>query len=331
MAQHGSQKDLNQNYARIFNVFLLFLPTFVGQIIKMKQTRIVHISTLIAALILLAACHEMPRRIDNGRIVASVGETLLRLGEVKESLPEGVSGQDSLDFVSTYIDRWIARQVKVREAERRFSSSVGDVEAMVNDYRQSLLTHKLDQHYIDESRDTPFSEADILLFYNRNTDLFKLNESIVKGTIIKLPKSYNNINSLKTMMQKSDKDSRYNLLSICDRIEDGEVYELDLSWITYDKFIAHLPIVRDSGSGVYMKRSGVQTLSDNDFFYMFEIVGYRSEGYVAPLEVVKGEVERILTAQHHHELIRRHDQTLYNTAKRSGEIKIYIDESELEM
>lgn len=278
----------------------------------------------------MAGCQQMPRRVDDGRIVASVGNRALRLGEVKASLPLGVTGADSIDFVSLYIERWVARQVKVREAERIFSSSVGDIESMVSEYRHSLLTHKLDQYYINTSREEPFTESDIQLFYSRNMDLFRLDESIVKGTIIKIPRSYDGVERLRQMMQKSDRESRLNLLSICDRIEGAEVSDLYVQWVSYDDFIARLPIVRGAGSDLYMKRSGVQSLSDGDYSYLFEIEAYRSAGYVAPLEVAQVEVERILMMQHQRELIRKQEQKLYNVARRAGDINIYLEEERME-
>ncbi len=306
---------------------MLFLPTFVD-LRDMSIARIEHIIALLLVAVVFTSCHEGPLRIDNDRVVASVGDRALRLGEVRESLPYGVTGVDSVDFMTQYIERWLMRQVKVREAERIFSSSVDEIEALVKEYRQSLLIHKLDQYNINKSRDVPFAESDITIFYYHNTNIFKLSESIVKGTIIKIPKSYNDIKSLKSMMQRADKESRFNLLSICDRIEGGEVFDLDQNWITYDDFIAYLPIARNTESGVYMKRDGVQSLSDNDYNYLFEIVGYRSAGYIAPLETVTDEVKRILTTQHQHELIRSHDHSLYNMAKRMGDVKIHLDESE---
>ncbi len=279
--------------------------------------------------VIIVSCNGVPHRVDGGRVVASVGSRALRLGEVKASIPAGMTGGDSLDFVSLYIDRWVARQIKISEAERIFSSSVGDIEAMVSEYRQSLLTHKLDQHYIKESKEVPFEQTDIRLFYNRNSDLFRLNESIVKGTIIKIPNSYEDIKSLETMMRKSDQESRLNLLSMCDRIDGAQVEDLYVQWVDYDDFISRLPIVWGEGSDIYMKRRGVQILSDGYYTYFFEIVAYRSAGYTAPLEMVQQEVERILTTQYHQELIRQHDEKLYNVEKRSGEIKIYLKEGEL--
>ncbi len=265
----------------------------------------------------------MPQRIDDGRIVASVGDRVLRLGELKTLLPQGVEGQDSLDFATLSIDRWVMRQIKIAEAERIFSASVGDIEAMVRDYRQSLLTHRLDQYYIDESKESPFDESEIKLFYNRNQDHFILDKPYVKGVIVKIPESYREIKSLRAMMQKRDKDSRLNLFSICDRIEGCEVYDLNSYWIEYDKFLSHLPLVRGESTKVYMKRDGVQSLSDDSNIYLFEIEGYRSKGYVAPLEVVRGDVERILTTEYQQRLIREREQRLYNVAKRTHQIKIY--------
>jgi len=45
-----------------------------------------------------------------------------------------------------YIDRWVVKQLKLKEAEVLFSSSADDIDRMVEEYRQALLIRKLDQY-----------------------------------------------------------------------------------------------------------------------------------------------------------------------------------------
>lgn len=262
----------------------------------------------------------IPDRLDDGRVVASVGERVLRLRDVSSALPSGLSGADSLDFVDQYVDRWIARQVKVREAERIFSSSVGDIEAMVVAYRQALLMRKLDQYYLTTSTDELFTGRNVAEYYTHNMSSFKLKEAIVKGNILRIRNDESSIKSLTTMMKSTSEESRLNLVSMCDKSDKLSFTEQN-TWLEYDEFIAMLPIVKDKNRGVYMKRDGVQTVKDDTYTYLFEITAYRSAGYVAPLEMVDEQIRRILTSKYQQELIKEREEGLYRRAEIANIIK----------
>ncbi len=270
------------------------------------------------------ACQEMPHRLDDRRIIASVGEKSLHLGEMSDALPAGLCGDDSLDFVTQYVDRWVARQIKVIEAERIFSSSVSEVEAMVAAYRNSLLTRKLDQYYINSSTKHPFSENDIRDYYRNNMNSFRLDHTIVKGLIVLLPKSYEDVKGIERLVNSKKEEDQLNLLSLCERIEGAEIREFT-SWSKYDDFISVLPIVREGGSRQYLYHSGSQMLFDDSYNYLFRVDAYRSDGYVAPLEIATPAIKKILTAQHQQEIIRSNEERLYKNAKRNNAIKYHFD------
>lgn len=63
--------------------------------------------------------------------------------------------------MKVYIDRWVLKQLKLQEAETLFSSSAGDIDKMVEEYRQALLIRQLDQHYVDRSIDTVFTADEL--------------------------------------------------------------------------------------------------------------------------------------------------------------------------
>ncbi len=271
--------------------------------------------------LLVVSCVQMPHRLDSGRIVASVGGRTLRVGDVVSALPEGVGGADSLDFATLYVDRWIRRQVKVREAERIFSSSVSDIESLVASYRHSLLTRKLDEYYVSTSGEEPFSSKEVELYYRKNMNSFKLDRTIVKGRILIFANDHSESKQLTTLMGGKNEDQRLDLGSMCERLDDVVYRELTSSWVDYDTFIGMLPIVRDRGVTKYLHRNGVQSLSDGDNKYLFVIEAYRSAGYVAPLEIVEESIRHILTMQYHQELVRTREDQLYERAVESGVVK----------
>ncbi len=300
------------------------IATFVSYNWKMNLRQLIYV---LSVVLLLSSCQVIPDRLDDDQVVASVGDRFLRLREVSSALPESFSGRDSLDFVKQYVERWILRQVKVREAERIFSSSVSDIEAMVAAYRQALLMRKLDQYYISTSTDEPFDDRSVAEYYAHNMSSFKLSNSIVKGDILRIPNDDSSLKSLTTLMKSPSEESRLNLISMCDKSDKLSFVEQS-TWLTYDEFIAMLPIVKGKGSDVYMKRDGVQQVTDGNYTYLFEITAYRSSGYVAPLEMVEDQIRRVLTSKYQQELIREREESLYRRAEMSNIINRsrYLDD-----
>ncbi len=274
------------------------------------------------------SCQELPRFIDSGRVVASVGDKSLAESEIISAIPSDLKGEDSLAFVVTYTEKWIQRQVKVLEAERIFTSSGQEIESMVEAYRQSLLTRKLDQYYIDSSKESPFTDEDVEGYYSKNSRNFKLDVPIVKGSILRIPQDHSGVSKLTTLMKSTSEDKRQDLISISEKFEDLELEHFESKWVNYSDFIAMLPIVRGASSDQYMKRSGVQSLKDDTHTYLFEINEYREEGDVAPLERADGAIRRLLSSEYQTELIRRQEERLYEQAQKDKLIKNHINNIE---
>ena len=153
-----------------------------------------------AGVLLLAGCRELPRYFAGDTTIARAGGKDLRLGDVRSVVPQGLSGDDSAAFMKVYIDRWVLKQLKLQEAETLFSSSAGDIDKMVEEYRQALLIRQLDQHYVDRSIDTVFTADEIAAYYNAHKADFKLDRTIVKGRIVRFGEGYRQAAKLKTLM-----------------------------------------------------------------------------------------------------------------------------------
>lgn len=117
-----------------------------------------------AALLFLASCQELPGYFASDTTLARAGNKELRMRDVESVVPKGVTGDDSAAFMKVYVDRWVCKQLKLQEAEVLFSASADDIDKMVEEYRQALLIRKLDQHYVDRSIDTTFTENEIAAY-----------------------------------------------------------------------------------------------------------------------------------------------------------------------
>ncbi|MFI3327760.1 MAG: hypothetical protein SNH79_00525 [Rikenellaceae bacterium] len=277
----------------------------------------------------VVSCTDFQPLVDRGRVVAEVGNRSLRSMEVKSAIPDGLTGDDSLAFVELYADRWIRRQVKVLEAERIFTASSYDIELMVEAYREALLTRKLDRYYINTADVAPITQRDIQSYYSQHYKDFPLDKIIVRGRILRLPSSYSESSKLLSLMRSSSKDSALDLQSIIRKNADFVMEEFD-GWVEYYEFLSRLPLSSSSRNETYLRRSGVQSMTSNGVTYYFEITAYRYIGSPSPLDMVEGQIRNILITQYNGELIRQHEEALFDAAVDNIKIRNIAEESRKE-
>ncbi len=274
---------------------------------------------------LLTACQELPRYFVGEKPVARVGERELTLAQLQGSMPEGLSPSDSVAYARTYADRWVRKQLKLQEAELLFSESAEDIEELVEEYRQALLIRRLDRYCVDHMVDTTFTEEQITAYYDAHQSDFKLDHTLVKGEIVRLPKSYRQTRRLKELMASPKEASQQDFHDLCLK-NNFEWSDHRETWIDYADFLSQLPTVRSQSYDELLTKSGIQEMSDATSLYWFRISEVRRAGEPAPLDRLRSTIRRILFNQRQQQVIREHEQMLYDAAQLNGGFDILGDE-----
>ncbi len=278
--------------------------------------------TVAAAVLLLAGCRELPRYFASDTTIARAGGNELRMRDVRSVVPKGLSGDDSVAFMKLYVDRWIVKQLKLEEAERLFSSSAGDIDKMVEEYRQALLIRELDQHYVDQSIDTLITEDEIAAYYNSHKADFKLDRTIVKGRIVQFAAGYRQASKLKTLMASKAKAQQQDFSDICEK-NNFTVSDFRSQWIDFPEFLSYLPTLRSQNYDSVLGTTSVQEMRDSHWRYYFQIDAVMRVGEPIPLERLRRNIRRILYNQRKSDIIRQHDEALLHRAEEEGEVKIF--------
>lgn len=276
----------------------------------------------VAALLFATGCQELPNYFVGERTVARVGRTELSISDVESAVPVGVSGEDSAAFVGLYIDRWIKKQLKLREAEQLFSSSEEDVDRMVEEYRQTLLIRKLDQSYVDRSIDTLFSEEKIGAYYKEHGADFRLDRTIVRGRILRFNEGYRQAKKLLELMQSPSAERQKDFRDLCEK-NNFLLSDFSDSWVDFQEFLSFLPTLRSQNYDDALDERRVQQMRDSYSHYYYQITAVQHAGDRIPMEQVRSNIRRILFNQRQSELIRSREQTLYEKAEAEGDFRIY--------
>lgn len=275
-----------------------------------------------AGVLLLAGCRELPRYFSSDTTIARVDGKELRLKDVRSVVPEGLSGEDSAAYMKVYVDRWIRKQLKLREAETLFSSSAGDIDRMVEEYRQALLIRQLDQHYVDQSIDTVFTAGEIAAYYNAHKGDFKLDRTIVKGRIVRFDAYYRQAAKLKQLMASESAAQQQDFSDICVK-NNFTVNDFRGQWIDFPEFLSYLPTLRSQSYDSVLASTAVQEMRDSHSRYYFQIDAVMREGEPIPLERLSATIRRILFNQRKGEIIRNHEEELYRQATEDGDVKLF--------
>lgn len=277
--------------------------------------------------LLLAACQELPRYFAGEEVLARVGEKELVAEELRRSIPSGLSESDSSAYAHVFVDRWVRRQLKIREAEQLFSSSVADIDRQVEEYRQSLLIRKLDQFYVDRLVDTTFTAEELEAYYNSHKSDFKLDHPIVKGCVVRVPKGYRQRARLKELMASKQEARQQDFRDICLK-QEFRLDDYTTAWVDWSEFLNQLPTMRSESYDALLSKTGIQEMSDRENYYYFRIDEVRRAGDVVPLERLQQTIRRILFNGRQQQVIRDHEEQLYNASMEEGAVRLYTPDEE---
>ena len=276
--------------------------------------RIINIS-LCAALLALVSCRELPDYLVGSNTLARVGRNELSITEVKQAIPSNLKGEDSVAFAKHYVDKWLVRQLKIEEADELFPGSVNDIEKMVEDYRQTLLTGKVDQYYVEKLMNNELSDKDIADYYNTHKSDFTLDRTLVKGRILRFDGAYRQSKRLKEQMRKasaSPADAK-TFSDVCEK--NGFVLtDYRSEWINFSDFLANLPTTRSQDYDPLLDKMDIQEMEANGTRYYFDFTSVCRKGNVAPLESVSENIRRILLTQRRSEIIKTHEEEIVKRA-----------------
>ncbi len=292
------------------------------------MARIAKISLIVVVLALLGACRELPLPFEYDSVVAQVGDKKLRQSDLQSIYAQATTAEDSTALLEIYVDRWVKKELKLRAAENLFRDSEEAIEAMVAEYRNSLLTRRLDQYYVDQELDTLFTDAQIEEYYNRHPSDFRLDRTVVRGRQMLMPSNFRQAAKLREAMRSSSEEKLQDWRDMCQK-NGIEIQEYS-SWVDYSEFLSTLPTSRGRKYDELLKKDALQEMRVDDGRYYFVITEIRRAGDAAPLERVRETIKRILFNQRQSEIIRAHEEQIYEEALASGELRINLGEEPIE-
>lgn len=270
---------------------------------------------------LAAGCRRINTLFDEETVVAKVGEAKLYMSEVSTIFTPDLTPQDSMKLLERYVDAWVKRQLKIQKAEEIFPEAVPEIERMVEDYRSSLLSYRLDQYYVDRRIDTLVTAEEVETFYTEHLPDFLLDRTIVKGVIVKLPDNHRQRAKIKELMAGTG-DKYQDFLDLS-RKNGFEVHEVT-SWMDFSDFLNMLPTNKLRDYNELLTAAGVQEMKDGGDLYLVIIREHLDAGDTNPLERVNETIRRVMVNQRRQDIVRNYEDSMYNAAVGTKQVEIKI-------
>ena len=282
--------------------------------------RITQILVVAVTLVCAWGCGAWSGFRADDEMIASVGENALYRSELAAAMPSGLSAADSTSYAQAYIDKWIIGQLKQEEASKVLSRAEADINRLVQEYRRSLLIHRLDSHYLAAEPCGEITKSDIESYYNAHKADFRISLPMVKGEIVVISEDYRRRDKMVQWFESSKEEHRMDFIESCRK--NNFLYLQFDEWVSFSDFLSNLPLLRTSQYEDLLSSRKVQRIHHNKNYYYYRITAALKAGDTMPLEMAEESIRHILIGKHRAEVIRRQEERLKRDAFTSGYAKI---------
>ncbi len=270
---------------------------------------------------LITCCLSACESFNSNNAIVKIGENYLYYKEIQEILPEKITPEDSIIKVNNYIDNWIKKQLILQAAEDNLSSEYSDIQAKVEDYKNSLFIHKYKQKIIEQKLDTNIEMSEIEEYYKKNLADFNLSKNAVKCVYIKILKSDKQLSNILSWSKSSSPNDSMKLAEYCTR--KATVYQdFKNEWVYLSTVISNFVYEIQDQEEFLKKRKHIDT-EDETYYYILKVKKYLLAGEQAPLTFVKENIKIIILNKRERILMDEVENTLYQKALDKGKIQYF--------
>jgi hypothetical protein len=271
-------------------------------------------------LIVLNACSGLFRSEADDRIVAVANDKELRISELAERIPDGLSERDSITLAENYITKWVQNEILIQKAKESLKSNEQDFTKQLDEYRNSLLLFSLEQKLVSQYLDTVVTDAQIEEYYAENRGQFELKGNIVKFDFIKLAKRSRYLREFRNLLKSSEPENVLKLAAYAEK--NATDYWFATEWVSFNDLLSEMPLEVDN-QALFLRRTQYAEAEDETFIYLLRINDFKTADSISPVEFEKDKIRNIILNARKIELIEKKRQEFINEAFKNDKAKIY--------
>ncbi|MBR4842486.1 MAG: peptidyl-prolyl cis-trans isomerase [Bacteroidaceae bacterium] len=252
--------------------------------------------------------------------LVEINGSVLYEEDLLKVLPLGITGQDSVEFSEKYIKNWIEDVMFYQNAVRNIPDT-RDIDRLVDNYRRSLIEHEYQRRLLEQKFSAEITDDEIEAFYNENSGMFLLNESLVKGLFLKIPAKAPGLQEIRSLFTRTDDESFEVIEKYCIRNSARCEFFYD-NWRNLAEIEVLMPQSDTPLENLLEKQSSFE-MNDEDNIYLLNVSEYLRKGGIEPLEYARGKVRMLLINNNEVSYMRKIREELYQSAKEKGLIEFH--------
>lgn len=278
---------------------------------------------MLCAALAMVSCHE---KVEHGgkTPLVQVGNHFLYQEDVSQVIPFGMAKPDSVEFVRTFVRKWVEEQVLYEKAEHNVR---GDdrIDRMVADYRRTLVMNNYERVLLQQKMPGELTEEELKEYYDGNKQLFVLEEPVVKGVFIKAPLKSPGLKELKQWYKDNSDEALEKLEAYAFR--NAVIYEYFYDhWVPLSELEGKVVVNLAELSSDFDKNPDIEA-KDDEYCYLVHIEEYVKEGETKPYDLARQDIINLLANNRKVEFMDRVKRDLYNESVEAGRIKYYDNET----
>ncbi len=292
----------------------------------MNCIKVAYIVILVAFSAIGSSCLRKDVQQDNSiGVLARVGDQRLVIEDLEGVFYEGITKEDSIKLLSTIVESWINKQLKIQHAKTIKIDKTNDIEKKVAEYRNLLLIHQCEQEYINQHVDTLVTDSQIEFYYQNSDIKFMLFSPIVKCCLLKFPIDFRQGRKLGELLKSKRENDWLDLVDMADK--NNLTLEKFDSWTEVSYLKSLLPKDADlSALGEFAgKKKNVMEITDKRYKYLIRIDQFIDAGNKQPLEQVRSVIRKMIIHQRSQNEIKFMEDSLLSTARKDGAIFINVE------
>ena len=253
-------------------------------------------------------------------LVEVSGEFLYK-EDLQAALPLNISKDDSVLFAEHYIRNWIEDALLFDKAEGNIPDN-DKISKLVENYRRALIMHTYQEELVNQKLANDISEEEINAYYEKNKELFRLDNPLFKGLFIKVPLSSPDLGNVRVWYRKNNQDiiEKLEKYSLRNAVSYDYFYD---RWTSVPDVAAKIPLkVLDTDANYLDKNRNVE-VKDTAFCYFLHIEDFLGKDKQKPLDFARDEIKEILINLKRVEFINKVKEDLYQRASDRNKIIYY--------
>lgn len=276
--------------------------------------------SLLVILILLTSCSGFFKK-KTERSLARVYDDYLFESDLKGVVPKGISADDSIMLVKSYVDNWVRQRLILHQAEMNLQGAELDFSKQLENYRNSLVIFEYENHLVRQKLDTVVTDEEITNYYNANQNTFLVRDIIVKMQYAKLPLKSKFIPQARMLLLSDKPDDRNRLADLCEQQSFGYFID-DQKWLFFSELMNLVPL-RPVNQEEFLKKNRQVEVSDESFTYLVRISDYKLKDSSSPLEIERQKIHDIILNKRKMELLGKMHQYIYDNAQKKNDFEIF--------